>query len=74
MCENRLTMYGSVVSKTRLVGFCLKHRVGLTSGQLKKKKCLAKTCRHLQKYPDHEFWHQRELKKALKKQHRKEVM
>ena len=74
MCEKRLTLYGSVVPETRLVGFCLRHRVGLTTKQLKKKKCLGKNCYHLQKYPDHPYWEQREKLKALKKQHKKEAV
>ena len=35
--------------------------------QMKRKGCLGKQCRHLQKNEQHEYWRQRELAKARKK-------
>ena len=38
----------------------------LTVKEMKRKGCLGKQCRHLQKNEQHEYWKQRELAKARK--------
>lgn len=48
--------------------YCRKHHAGVTPRQLKQKRCLAKQCKHLKRYPDHPLWQQRAAKKARKQQ------
>jgi hypothetical protein len=63
------SLYNTKISKKRVIGYCHRHHCCISSTQLKQKECLKKQCRHLQKY-EHEFWRQRELKKAKKKENR----
>lgn len=53
--------------------YCRKHCCSLTVKQLKGRECLKKNCWYLVKYPEHEWWKQRELLKAKKKAKRKEM-
>ena len=52
-------------------GYCKEKECSITVKQLKKKKCLQKGCWHLVKYPNHEYWKQREILKKKKKEHKK---
>ena len=45
----------------------------ITVKQMKKKECLKKQCWHLEKNPNHQFWHQRDMAKSKKKA-RKEML
>lgn len=47
--------------------YCKLHCGSLTVKEMKRKGCLGKQCRHLQKNEQHEYWRQRELAKARKK-------
>ena len=61
------TLYGNVARSP--CAYCKKKGVSLTWRQIKSKKCLGKNCWYLVKY-DHEVWHQRELTKKRKKEHK----
>ena len=61
------SLYGSKINERRVIGYCHYHKCHITSTQLKQKECLKKQCTRLEKYDNHEFWKQRELKKAKKK-------
>ncbi len=55
------------VSIARCVAYCPYHKYYLTKQQLKRKKCLGKQCKHLQKL-EHYFWKERErIRKERKK-------
>ena len=60
------SLYNTEISERRCVGFCWKHCCYVTSTQLRQKECLKKECNALERY-EHEFWRQRELKKARRK-------
>lgn len=62
-------MFHSHISERRCVGYCWKHNCHLTSTQVKNKQCLQKQCDALERY-EHEFWRQRELTKAKRKNRR----
>lgn len=47
--------------------YCRKHKCCLTVKQVKGRECLKKQCWYFVKYPEHEWWKQRELLKAKKK-------
>lgn len=47
--------------------YCQLHDCGVTVKQMKKKQCLQKQCRHLQKNENHQIWRQRERTKVLRK-------
>ena len=66
--ENNMlhSLYGTEIEEKRCVGYCKKHCGYMTCKQLKRKECLRKQCRALERYP-HEFWRQRELIKMRKK-------
>lgn len=61
------SLYGTEITEKRCIGYCKKHCGYMTCAQLKRKECLKKQCRALEKCP-HEFWKQRELIKMKKKQ------
>ena len=50
-----------------ICAYCQLHDCGVTVKQMKKKQCLQKQCRHLQKNENHQIWRQRERTKALRK-------
>jgi len=43
------------------------HKGYLTTAAIKSHECLGKNCPYLQKFEEHEWWHQRELLKAQRK-------
>lgn len=57
-------LYGSEFDKCRSCGYCVHHRKYLTVKQLKQHDCLKKQCFHLIKNTEHNWWKQRENKKA----------
>lgn len=60
------SLYNTEINEKRAVGFCKRHHCCVTTTQLRQKECLKKQCYHLEKY-EHEYWRQRELQKARKK-------
>ena len=60
-------LYGSMIASNKAVGYCRRHGCYLTCNTLKKHECLCKQCHHLDKKEDHDYWRQREQKKAMKK-------
>lgn len=60
------SLYGTEIMENRCVGYCKKHCGYMTCKQLKRKECLKKQCKALERRP-HEFWEQRELIKMKKK-------
>ena len=64
------TLYGSKVDKCRACGYCRRKGKYLTVNQVRKKECLKKQCRHLNKLEDHPWWTQRTVAKARKKANR----
>ena len=60
------SLYGTEITEKNCVGYCKKHCGHITCKQLKRKKCLKKQCRHLERY-SHAFWEQRALIKARKR-------
>lgn len=65
-------LYGSMIASNKAVGYCRRHGCYLTCNTLKKHGCLGKECHHLDKCEDHDYWRQREQKKAMKKMYRRE--
>jgi hypothetical protein len=61
------SLYNTKLSEKRAIGYCHHHRCYVSATQLKQKECLKKQCNALEKR-EHEFWHQRELLKARKKE------
>ena len=59
------TLYGSMVEESKVIGYCRKHRVHLTEGQLHQKECLKKHCNALKKW-DVPFWKRRDRIKEIK--------
>ncbi len=62
-----LGLYGSYIELSKAVGYCKRHGTVLTVRTLKCHECLNKQCNALEKYEKHDYWRQREQKKALKK-------
>ena len=62
-----LGLYGSYIDPLKAVGYCKRHGTVLTVRTLKCHECLNKQCNALEKYEAHDYWRQREQKKALKK-------
>jgi hypothetical protein len=60
-------LYGSVISKSRAVGYCPYHKAALTVKTMKRHQCLKKQCSALERYEEHDFWRQHAQKKAIKK-------
>ena len=60
-------LYGSTISVNKSVGYCKRHGCHLTCNTLKKRECLRKQCHFLDKHEEHDYWRQREQKKAVKK-------
>ena len=67
----RLTLNGTY--SDNCCGYCRRHAVCLTVKQLKGRECLKKNCWYLVKYQDHQWWHQREMLKAKKKQRKDDM-
>lgn len=68
------TLYGTPLSQAdmrNVVGFCHKHGGYITANQLRRKECLKKACRYLERI-ENKFWTEREEKKAAKKKKRRE--
>lgn len=61
------SLYNTQINGKRAVGYCWKHHCFVSTTQLKQKECLKKQCNALEKC-EHEFWRQRDLKKARKKE------
>ena len=64
-------LYGSWIDKNHCVGYCKFHKGYMTFKQIKKKECLQKQCKALEKL-SHPFWEQREKRKQ-KKKHKSKV-
>lgn len=62
-----LGLYGSYIDPDRAVGYCKRHGTALTVKTLKYHECLNKQCNALEKYEAHDYWKQREQRKAMKK-------
>ena len=60
-------LYGSQISKNRMVAYCQYHRVALTVKTMKGHECLKKQCNSLQRCREHDFWRQHEQKKEWRK-------
>lgn len=60
------SLYGTEIMEKKCVGYCKKHCGFMTCKQLKRKECLKKQCRALERHP-HEFWEQRALIKMKKR-------
>lgn len=66
-------LYGARIEKERACGKCHYHNLYLTPRMVKAHKCLQKQCGALERYEEHEWWHQRELTKQRKKQKRQAI-
>lgn len=60
------SLYNTEISEKRCVGYCKRHHCYMTDTQLKRKECLKKQCRALERY-EHEFWKHREFIKMKRK-------
>lgn len=60
-------LYGSQISKNKMVGYCMYHQAALTVKTLKGHECLRKQCTALQKCAEHDYWRQHDQKKELRK-------
>ena len=63
------TIYGGTPKNP--AAYCALHDGSLTVKEIKRKNCLGKQCRHLQKNEEHEYWHQRERMKQRKAESQK---
>ena len=66
------TLYNSETFFSRCVGYCNFHKAYITSHQVKTKHCLKKQCDAFIKNPSHEFWIQKEMKKAERKRRKED--
>ena len=66
-------LYGSMISRSKAVGYCHYHKAALTVKTMKCHECLKKRCDALKKYEEHDFWRQHEQKKELRKARRQMV-
>lgn len=65
------SLYGSRIARNKAVGRCNYHKTAMTVKMMKQHGCLCKHGKHcdaFQKYEEHDYWRQRALKKANKKQ------
>ena len=60
-------LYGSQISKNKMVGYCMYHQAALTVKTLKGHECLKKQCNALQKWEEHDYWRQHNQKKEFRK-------
>ena len=56
-----------------VAGWCNLHHCSLTVKQIKCKNCLGKSCWHLRKNEEHDWWRQREVVKQRRKMRKKEM-
>ena len=64
-----VTLFGTPLRQAdmrNVVGFCKKHKGYITANQLRRKECLKKGCRYLDKI-ENKFWTERAERKAAKK-------
>lgn len=61
------SLYNTELSEKKVVAYCHHHHCYVSLPQLKQKECLKKQCGALEKC-EHEYWRQRELQKARKKE------
>ena len=66
-------LYGSMINRSRAVGYCHYHKAALTVKTMKCHECLKKQCGALKKYEEHDFWRQHEQKKELRKARRQMI-
>ena len=60
-------LYGSQVSKSKVVAYCKYHQAALTVRTMRGHQCLKKQCDAFQRYEEHSFWKQREYQKEQRK-------
>lgn len=63
------TLFGTPLSQAdirNVVGYCGKHHGYITANQLRRKECLKKGCRYLDRI-ENKFWDERAERKAAKK-------
>jgi hypothetical protein len=60
------SLYETEIVEKHAIGYCHHHHCYVSLPQLKQKECLKKQCNALERY-EHEYWRQRELSKAKKK-------
>lgn len=64
-----VTLYGTPLSQAdrrNVVAYCRKHRGYITVNQMRRKACLKKQCRYLDKV-DNPYWQERAARRAAKK-------
>lgn len=61
-----LTLFGTYASGRNVIGRCRNHRRFITAGQLRRKKCLRKQCRHLARFENHPYWISRAKRRMRK--------
>ena len=64
-----VTLYGTPLSQAdrrNVVGFCRRHGGYITINQLRRKECLKKQCKYLDRV-DNPYWEERAAKRAAKK-------
>ena len=68
-----VTLYGTTLSQVdrrNVVGFCRRHGGYITINQLRRKECLKKQCKYLDRV-DNPYWEERAAKRAAKKAKKK---
>lgn len=68
-----VTLYGTPLSQAdrrNVVGFCRRHGGYITINQLRRKECLKKQCKYLDRV-DNPYWEERAAKRAAKKAKKK---
>lgn len=76
MIELMPGLYGSMVGKNKVVGFCSFHRTAMTVKTMKGHGCLCKNgkqCDAFHKYEEHDFWRQHEQRKQWRKNKKQSV-
>lgn len=61
-----LTLYGTFAAGRNIIGHCRHHRRFVTAGQIRRKKCLQKECRHLMRFENHPYWVNRAKRRTQK--------
>ena len=67
-------LYGSCISRNKMVGYCCYHNAALTVKTMKKHDCLKKQCNALRRCEEHDFWRQHEQKKELRKARKQTIV
>lgn len=68
-----VTLYGTPLSQAdrrNVVGLCRRHGGYITINQLRRKECLKKQCKYLDRV-DNPYWEERAAKRAAKKAKKK---